>query len=199
MTAAALREDRDACLEAGMDDYISKPVQVEELVATLEKCRPHLPRIHQTPGEVVRRPAVQTQATAVSSPIPIEPEPVDGAVPGVLDLRAMQQLRLMLGKRAGRILPELIQRFYQDGNRLLAEAWRAWGKGEVDDLRRAAHSLKSTSATFGANELSAVTRELEVLARDGMFEGATGLLRRAEAEFARAQAALEVVREELSE
>jgi hypothetical protein len=44
-----------------------------------------------------------------------------------------------------------------------------------------------------------VTRELEHLARDGKLEGATELLRRAEAEFSRAQAALEVARKELSE
>jgi HPt (histidine-containing phosphotransfer) domain-containing protein len=95
------------------------------------------------------------------------------------------------------MLPELIERFYQDGSRLLAEAWLALEEGKADDLCRAAHSLKSASATFGAHELSAVARELEVLARDGMLENAAGLLRRAEAEFAGAQAALEAVRQEL--
>jgi HPt (histidine-containing phosphotransfer) domain-containing protein len=170
---------------------------VEELVTVLAKCPPSVRGIHQAAGDLVSVPAVQSQVTAVSPPIPTEPGPVDAAAPGVLDLRAMQQLRLALGKQAGTMLPELIERFSQDGNRLLAEAWRALGQGEADDLRRAAHSLKSTSATFGASELSAVARELEVLARDGMLEGAPSVLRRAEVEFARAQAALEVVRKEL--
>jgi signal transduction histidine kinase/DNA-binding response OmpR family regulator len=199
MTAAALREDRDACLEAGMDDYISKPIEVQELVAALAKCRSVLRPSHQTPGEAVSGPAVQPGTTVAPSSIPMEPEPVDAAAPGVLDLKAIQRLQLGLGDRAGTVLPELIEQFSQDGKRLLAEAWLAVEKGKVDDLRLAAHSLKSTSATFGANELSAVTRELEHLARDGKLEGATELLRRAEAEFSRAQAALEVARKELSE
>jgi CheY-like chemotaxis protein len=40
MTAGAMKEDRESCLEAGMDDYISKPIRVEELVRALRQCRP---------------------------------------------------------------------------------------------------------------------------------------------------------------
>jgi HPt (histidine-containing phosphotransfer) domain-containing protein len=95
------------------------------------------------------------------------------------------------------MLPELIERFYQDVDRLLGEARQALEQGHLDDLRRAAHTLKSTSATFGAAGLSAVARELEYLARDGLLEGAAGLIVRAAAEFATAKAELEVARKEL--
>ena len=91
------------------------------------------------------------------------------------------------------MLPGLVERFYRDVDRLLADARQALEQGQVEDLRRASHSLKSTSATFGAMALSAVARELEYMARDGMLEGAAERIDRAEAESARAKAALETI------
>ncbi|HSR35184.1 MAG TPA: Hpt domain-containing protein, partial [Anaerolineae bacterium] len=79
----------------------------------------------------------------------------------------------------------------------LAEAKQALETARVDDLHRAAHSLKSNSATFGAMELSAVAQELEHMAKDGRLEGAGELIIQAEYQFVRAKAALEAVREEL--
>ena len=40
MTANAMAEDREACLAAGMDDYVSKPIRVDELIAALERVAP---------------------------------------------------------------------------------------------------------------------------------------------------------------
>ncbi len=94
------------------------------------------------------------------------------------------------------MLPELIEGFYKDADRLLGQARQGLEQGDADELRRAAHSLKSTSATFGAVALSAVARQLECLARDGRLEGAAGQITRAEAEFARARTALETKRDE---
>ena len=184
MTADAMKEDREACLAAGMEDYISKPVQVGELVTALSKCQPRpAMEIPLKRSEDVEAPAAEAPVTAVA--------------PEVLDLRALKQLRATLGKQADRMLPGLIENFYQDVDRLLGEARQMLEQGEMADLRRAAHTLKSTSAMFGAVTLSGVTRELEYLARDEMLDGAAGLIARAEAEFARAKAALETMREEL--
>jgi signal transduction histidine kinase/CheY-like chemotaxis protein/HAMP domain-containing protein len=179
MTANALREDCDICLAAGMDDYVSKPVQVEELIGALNKCRPYR-------AKAVRKAAKRPEA-ATTGP----------DAPAVLDPGALARLRTGLGTQADRMLPGLIDRFYQDGERLLGQARQALEQGQADDLRRAAHSLKSTSATFGAMALSVAARELEHLARDGRLEGADEQIARAEAEFARARAALEEKRDEL--
>ena len=178
MTANVLKEDYDVCLAAGMDDYVSKPVQVEELVGALNKCQPHRLKFTRELPERAESAAVELGSSVV------------------LDRKALEQLRAGLGKQADRMLPGLIDRFYQDGERLLGQARQALEQGQADDLRRASHSLKSTSATFGAMALSAMARELENLARDGRLEGAGEQITQAEAEFARAKIALEAMRYE---
>jgi len=178
MTANVLKEDCDICLAAGMDDYLSKPIQAEELVSALSKCRSHR-------SKASRKPAKQVELVVTK--------------PGfseVLNSKALDRLRAGLGKQADRMLPGLIDRFYQDAERLLRQARRALEQGQADELRRAVHTLKSTSATFGAMALSAVARNLEVAARDGRLEGVGDQIAQAEAEFARAKAALEAMRNE---
>jgi CheY-like chemotaxis protein len=172
MTANAMREDCEICLEAGMDDYVSKPIQVGELVRALSKCRPRRPADAQRPPQAVASPAVE---------------------PEVLDPQALERLRATLGQQADRMLPNLIEGFYEDAERLLQEARLALAQGQADELRRASHTLKSTSATVGAMALSSVARELEQAARDGRLEGAAGQIDQAEAEFARVKTALETM------
>jgi CheY-like chemotaxis protein len=185
MTANVMREDREACLAAGMEDYISKPIQVEELAAALVKWASR-----QMPSGVVEELAAPTP-TLATTPVATESGP-EG--PKVLDVEALGQLRTTLGKQADKMMPVLVERFYGDADRLLGEARQALERGQADNLRRAAHSLKSTSATFGAMALSGVARELEYRVRDGVLEGAAGLIARAEAELVEAKAALETVR-----
>jgi CheY-like chemotaxis protein len=175
MTANAMREDCEICLAAGMDDYVSKPIQVGALVRALSKCRPRQPTASKETFEVAGPPAVE---------------------PDVLDPKALEQLRATLGTQADRLLPDLIEGFYEDGDRLLRQARQALEQGQADRLRRASHTLKSTSATLGAMALSAVARDLEQSARDGKLEGAAGQIAQAEAEFAKAKTALETVRHE---
>ena len=97
----------------------------------------------------------------------------------------------MLGKQADQMLPMLLGNFLQDGVRLLSSARQALAESRANDLCRAAHSLKSAAATFGAMALSAVAKELEMLTKPGTLEGAETLIARGEEEFARAKTALE--------
>ena len=87
----------------------------------------------------------------------------------------------------------LLQGFLDDGVRLLSEARQARQQNNPEELRRAAHTLKSSSATFGAMALSNVAKELENLARNGELGGASELIERAEQEYAKAKAALEQI------
>jgi CheY-like chemotaxis protein len=178
MTANALKEDCDICLAAGMDDYLSKPIQAEELVRALNKCRSRRPK--------ARRKPAKGPVAAVTAP----------DSPKVLDPWNLERLRAGLGEQADQMLPGLIEKFYQDAERLLRQAQQALENGDTDDLHRAAHSLKSTSATFGAMALSSAARNLEIAARDGKLEGVGDQVARAEAEFVWARDALEAMRDE---
>jgi CheY-like chemotaxis protein/HPt (histidine-containing phosphotransfer) domain-containing protein len=189
MTANVMKEDRDECFAAGMDDFIAKPIQFTELMAALNRCQ------------------ARAVAEVSEGPSPTPPHPplpggerggvVSAPAPPVLDLAALQRLRSTLGKQADALLPSLIDNFFKDAPKLIADAHRTLEQGQAADLRRAAHTLKSTSATFGAMALSGLARELEYKARDGALEGADGLLSRIEAEYAQAKAALETLRKEL--
>lgn len=133
MTANAMQGDREMCLEAGMDDYISKPIRVEELTRALSKCQPVL-------------------------------EPPSA----VLDVEAFQLLREMVNH--DQVLAKVIESYLEDSPTLLRAmqlgcAPQNWisSQERMIELQRAAHSLKSSSATLGAIALSLLCKELEAL------------------------------------
>jgi signal transduction histidine kinase/CheY-like chemotaxis protein/HPt (histidine-containing phosphotransfer) domain-containing protein len=250
MTANAMKEDRDECFAAGMDDFMAKPIQFDELVAALNRCQARgVGEMHKQPSPAARpedeKPALrppkggrpQGPKTTPAPPSRSLPDPVpgirDGAgsgqvredepgpssreavlrpsspgktdqargaaaasepAPPIFDPAALQRLRGTLGKQADAMLPGLMDSFLKDAPKLIADAQRNLEQGQADDLRRAAHTLKSGSATFGAMALSALARELEYKARDGALEGADELLTRIQAAFAQAKATLEAQR-----
>jgi HPt (histidine-containing phosphotransfer) domain-containing protein len=89
------------------------------------------------------------------------------------------------------MLPSLIEGFFAEAPRLIAKAGCYLDEKQAADLMRAAHTLKSNSATFGAMALSASARELEVAAREDALQGAGELLRRIQTEFEQARLALQ--------
>jgi HPt (histidine-containing phosphotransfer) domain-containing protein len=93
------------------------------------------------------------------------------------------------------LLAALIDTFLRDAPRLVDDVRRGLQQGRADEVRRAAHTLKSNGATFGAMSLSELSRALESLARAGTLEGAAELIARIEAEYERVRITLETVRE----
>ena len=111
----------------------------------------------------------------------------------VLDPPALERLLETIGDDRS-LLAALIDTFLSDAPRLVETARRGLDHGQTDELRRAAHTLKSNAATFGATSLSEQSRQLEALARSGVLEGADGLIARIDAEYERVRIALEAVR-----
>ncbi|MEO5886230.1 MAG: Hpt domain-containing protein [Anaerolineales bacterium] len=81
----------------------------------------------------------------------------------VIDEKTFDELKQMSGPE---FINELIDTFLDDSPKLIEEMESALKAGNVDSFRRAAHSLKSNAATFGAGELFALAKELEMLAKE---------------------------------
>jgi HPt (histidine-containing phosphotransfer) domain-containing protein len=87
-------------------------------------------------------------------------------------------------------LAELVETYLADSPSLFEELRAALAKGDAGTARRAAHTLKSTSASFGANELAARCREIEAAAAAGTLEGLDGQVELAAASYGQVQEAL---------
>jgi HPt (histidine-containing phosphotransfer) domain-containing protein len=90
-------------------------------------------------------------------------------------------------------LAELLEVYFEDAPNLLDRMHAALAAGDADEFRRAAHSLKSTSANFGAMVLSGMSKGLEDLGKTGKLDGASERLALAEAEYARVRAELDAI------
>lgn len=171
MTANAMTGDREICLQAGMDDYISKPVRLENLVNSLNRCQPREIRVQQF-YDIHRE------------------ESRDFDVHAVIDDAELQRLKETLGARVDSMFPSLLSSFFKQAEKLTDEARQALEEARLEDLTRAAHTLKSNSATFGAIRLSEIARALEEHARQGCTDDAAALIQLAQEEYGRVRAAL---------
>ncbi len=173
MTANAMREDREVCLAAGMDDYVSKPIRLEALVQALSQCQP----VSGPPREKGReRPAGAAPAAEAAS--------------GALDLVVLDHLRTTWSSDPD-FLAELVRTYFRDADQLLADMRLAAAAGDPPRLRLAAHSMKSSSAVLGAQSLAAYCQRLERQAKAGSVAGAAGQIEQISGEYRRARQALE--------
>lgn len=110
----------------------------------------------------------------------------------VIDPKTFDELKQMSGSD---FITELIDTFLEDGPKLIGELKTALPANDADAFRRAAHSLKSNAATFGAGELSALAKELEMLGRENNLAAADAKIPALEAAYQAASAELKGLRE----
>jgi HPt (histidine-containing phosphotransfer) domain-containing protein len=97
----------------------------------------------------------------------------------------METWEMMKSMTEPAFLMELIDVYLSDSPCLIEQIRAGLASGDIEGVRRAAHSLKSNSASFGASRLAAVTREMELIAKGGTLVGADAKLATMEAEYAK--------------
>jgi CheY-like chemotaxis protein len=140
MTAAAMEEDRRACLAAGMSDYVSKPIAPAELLRVLAKWI--------GTGAVLVSPALPQGATH------------DAAMPSVLPGFDLDSARARIGADPAR-LAAVLRRFARDFANTPDEMKRLLTAGDLEAATRVAHTVKGTAGTVGAVEAQAAAAALE--------------------------------------
>lgn len=176
LTANAMRGNRTTYLAAGMDDFVSKPAQIDKLVQALGKCQPLSSRIHKAP----------TLAETPSRPL--QAESTDEAD---FDWSMINDFQEMLGEDGPEMILELITIFLEEVPTQLAALQAGVARQDARSIRQAAHSLKSSSANLGAVGLSALCQELETMGRQGILTGTVEKVAQAQSEYARVKTILQ--------
>ncbi len=189
LTANALQGDREKCLAAGMDDYLSKPFKEKQIGAVLERWLSKQPL-----PEVADSPELSAAVTECppGPPVSAAEPPVDSTEDpgGPLEQKALDNIRALQVAGAPDMLAKIIEIYLQECPKLLETLDEAVASGDADGVRKAAHSLKSSSANLGAINLSALCKELEMGGRDNRLDKAAELLAGIDAEYSAVKAAL---------
>ena len=186
VTANAMQGDREKCLDAGMDDYISKPIRVEELVRALKQCKPQSQAPH--PNNLTSNEAL---ASTSKHPKPLTVKhPTD---PDVLDAKVLQTYLITMGERGTALLNQLIDTYLRETPKVMCAIEQAVTQADAAALDISAHSLKSSSAALGAVRFSQLCKDLEAMGREGQTAGSAMLVEQLKAEYDRVEKAMQAV------
>ena len=164
LTANALQDDRTAALNAGMDDYLTKPLTGERLRGALARWLKDVPAVE--PTATVATPEAAGASSAGEAPgAPEEELPV-------LDMKTLLGVPGVRGNPDAPLLKRLLALFMRETRTQLEQLGEVFAAGDIDGGQRIIHKMKSAAASVGASRLAAQARELDARLKAGATEDA---------------------------
>lgn len=182
LTAHALEGDRERCIDAGMDSYMSKPFKQDHLLEVLKRFFPH--RISEPEHKAPDSPVAKKTRPQLHAPQQNIQRRSGKGRSKPIDMSILRNLQSVQMPGEPSIIKKVVEAFLQSSEPLLSELRLHQEAGNTQKMRIAAHTLKSSSANVGATALSELCRSLELQCKEnGPFEFKNKLLDNIEKEF----------------
>jgi len=162
MTANVMDGDKEKCLAAGMDDYLSKPIKIELLKSMLKKW---------LNADLASTVPQKKHQTSVGFENLISDEELEAFT--ILNDETLEQLKMIMEDEFG----DLLDSYLEDSPKLLKDIFNSATEMDSKVFIRAAHTLKSSSQNLGADRLGKLSSVLEVAGRENNITKTSGLLK----------------------